>query len=115
TLAGLVWSWRRNRQAVLANPEVALLPPQLSERILLGAVSLIGLIIALFCAARGKLLCPPWKELLVIWSVAWVGALYTFYLHRRAKGQTAVRPVPATEAIMLCALALVCGGWSFTT
>ena len=85
TLAGLVWSWRRNRLAALANPEAVLQAPQRSERILLGAVSITGLAVVLICLARGNLLAPPWKELLVIWCVAWVGSLYTLYLGQRLK------------------------------
>src|SRR5205814_7410432 len=102
-------------QAARANPELGFQPPQKIERILLGAVSILGMGIVLVSLARGKLFTPPWKEMLVIWSVAWVGAIYTFYLHVRLKRKSATRPFPASEAIMLCTLALACAGWSFTT
>src|SRR5207253_7494014 len=95
TLAGLVWSWRRNRLATLANPEVVPQPPQRSERILLGAVSITGLAIVLICLVRGTLLTPPWKELLVIWCVAWVGSLYTLYLGLRRMQPATGRRIPA--------------------
>jgi outer membrane protein assembly factor BamB len=115
TLAGLVWSWRRNRLAALANPEAVLQAPQRSERILLGAVSITGLAVVLICLARGNLLAPPWKELLVIWCVAWVGSLYTLYLGQRLKRSATARQAPAGEAVMLSTLALACGAWSFAT
>ncbi|HEV3117066.1 MAG TPA: PQQ-binding-like beta-propeller repeat protein, partial [Gemmataceae bacterium] len=115
TLGGLVWSWSRNRQAMKLNPEIGLQPPQRVERILLTVVSILGIAIVLFALVRGKLFNPPWKEMLVIWCVAWVGAIYTLYLHARLKHKTATRPYPASEAVMLCTLALACGGWSFTT
>jgi outer membrane protein assembly factor BamB len=115
TLLGVAWSWRRNRAWARANPAAASQPPQRSELIILGTVSVTGLLIVLYCLARGTLFSPPWKDLIVIWSVAWVGALYTLLLRWRANRQIAARSAPATEGIMLWALVFACAGLGFTS
>jgi outer membrane protein assembly factor BamB len=109
TLLGAFWSWHRQRTL----PTLATATPRRSEQVILWLVSLLGLAIVLWCTLHGILLRPPWNSLLVIWSVAWVGTLYTIYLRWAAQRQQKVRP--ATEGVMLWALVFACAGLGATT
>src|SRR5262249_31014371 len=51
----------------------------------------------------------PWRELMILWAVLWVGTLYTFYLGLVKKRG----PLLATEAVMLVALMFTCAVHSF--
>ena len=110
TLAGAVWSWRRYRGSPSAAREAAL-EPRRSEQVILGGVSLVGLVVVLVCLWRGALGRPPWKELLVLWAVTWVGALYVTYLRLGAARRRAFLPA---EEVMLWALVFACAGFGAT-
>ncbi len=110
TLAGAVWSWRRYRGSPPAAREAAL-RPQRSEQVILVGGSLVGLVVVLVCFWRGALGRPPWRELLVLWTVTWVGALYVVYLRLRSTGRRALLPA---EEVMLWALVFACAGFGAT-
>jgi outer membrane protein assembly factor BamB len=107
TLAGAAWSWVRYRAA---KPEdrLAALEPRRSERFILLLVSLAGLLVVGLCSWQGVLLEAPWKESLVIWTVAWVGAVYLVCFGARPK-----LPAP-TEGIMLWTMVFACAGLGAT-
>src|SRR5262249_29252122 len=96
-LAGAVWSWGRYRAASPEERAVARVPRQ-GEKVILGALSVIGLVIIVSCLLRGVLLQPPWKELLAVWVVAWAGALCTLF------ADSASRLALPSESVMLGAL-----------
>ncbi len=102
-LAGIVWSWRRQRRLVPADaPEVR--PIGRGEAILLALASVAGLAGAGWCLADGTWSLPPWRDLLVLCAVPWSGTLYALVV--RGKG---ARRKPEPETVMLGALALACG------
>jgi outer membrane protein assembly factor BamB len=115
SLAGICWSWRRQRALRASNPAAAAVGPRRGECMILWSVSLIGLAIVAWCVRQGTLLNPPWKELLVIWGVAWVGTLYTAGLGFGKKGQSAALALPSTEAVMLWTLTFACAGIAATS
>jgi outer membrane protein assembly factor BamB len=109
TLAGAVCSWLRYRTS---SPEAraAALQPQRSEQVILGGASVVGLAVVLVCLWKGWLWQPPWKELLVLWGVAWIGTLYLMFLHLR----TSRGPAWPAESVMLWALVFACAGFGAT-
>jgi outer membrane protein assembly factor BamB len=112
-LVGAVWSWRRHRAACQAGQAQDMLP-RCSDEIMLGGLSLLGLLIALLTFWQGVLLESPWKELLLIWVVAWAGSLYLLYLRLAAAGRAEGRPARPAEGIMLWALVFACAGLGAT-
>jgi outer membrane protein assembly factor BamB len=99
-LVGAAWSWRHRSGLTQAESMV----PARGEQVLLWLVSVLGLASVLFAATRGTLLTPPGRDLLAVWIVAWVGALWSL----------AARLWPAahrgiwTEPVMLAVLVGVC-------
>ena len=110
TLAGALWSWRRHRAAPPEARTAAALRARRSEKIVLGLFSLVGLAAAGYGWSEGVLFQAPWKELLVMGGVAWVGALYLAYLGFSAND----RPALPAEGVMLWALVLGCAGLGAT-
>jgi outer membrane protein assembly factor BamB len=108
SLLGVIWSWRRNRALAQLTVHPGATPAR-SEQVILWMVSLTGLVVVIFCLFKGTLLLPPWKESLAIWSVAWVGTIYTLGMRWLAARR------PATEGIMLWALVIACAGLGFTS
>lgn len=106
TLAGLAWSWSRNRKAVQAGL-IEEVPPR-GEALVLRVLSLIGLILVPYCFGRGILLDAPWKEFLVMWIVVWAGSLYLLYRSPASSSGPSIRPTLTMEASMLAALAFAC-------
>ncbi len=108
-LAGAVCSWLRYRRSP-PKARATALRPQRIEQVVLGAISLVGLAVVVVCLGRGLLWQPPWKELLVLWGVAWVGAVYLVYRRLRAgRG-----PAWPAEVVMLWATAIACAAFGAT-
>jgi hypothetical protein len=101
-LAGVYWSGRRqpNSTEDAANP-------RRGERVVLWSVSLIGLGVMAWTIRKGLVLSPPWRDFLVIWTVAWAGTLYSVGLSLIRKRQR-TPAVPSTERVMLAALTIAC-------
>lgn len=108
-LVGAIGSWGRYRNRPPDEREVALQPRRI-ELLLLGAASLLGVVIVLACLWHHALGRPPWNESLVIWVVAWVGVLYLLYL-RLTPGR---RPPLPTEVVLLGTMAFACAGFGAT-
>lgn len=106
TLVGLVWSWQRNKTAVLEG-QIEEAPPR-GEAIVLRILSLTGLILVPYCFGRGILLDAPWKELLVMWIVVWAGTLYLLYRPFADSRWPGYKPMLTMETSMLGALAFAC-------
>jgi outer membrane protein assembly factor BamB len=104
--AAALWSWRRYRGAFKANDPMAAVPATRSEIVILALVSLVGLGAMAYCFVMRSLAMPPWRELSVVWFVAWIGAAAIF-LSRRFKLRRAV-----AETAMLSALTLCCAGFA---
>ncbi|HLJ92183.1 MAG TPA: PQQ-binding-like beta-propeller repeat protein [Gemmataceae bacterium] len=102
-LAGMAWSGQRRSQS----EEPA--DSGRAEGILVWCVSLLGLAVVIVGIRQGTVFYPPWRDLLVVWSVAWVGAGYWVVLHLVKRGQPAAT-LPSTERVMLGALTLACAG-----
>jgi outer membrane protein assembly factor BamB len=100
-IAGVVWSWSRYQTAFNANSPIATSPLTPIERLLLGLTSLTGLGVASFCLIKGNILDPPWREIGIVWVVAWAGAISSMC------SQSIKRWIP-TETAMLGALAAAC-------
>jgi outer membrane protein assembly factor BamB len=105
SLAGAWWSaWRYYQVPAEDKPEA--LRPRSSERMLLGLSSLLGLALAGYWSWRGLGLVTPWKELLAMVAVTWIGASYSVCL-QRVIGQSPPRVLP-TEGAMLWSLVVAC-------
>ncbi|MCS6852430.1 MAG: PQQ-like beta-propeller repeat protein [Gemmataceae bacterium] len=105
-LLGLGWSLRRYGKASRGGAEWADRPRR-AEHVLLALVSLAGLATVLSNLIGGVLFEPPWKELLVIWVVAWAGLAWL--LIGRFTTARVVRSLPS-ESVMLAALLCACTG-----
>jgi len=101
-LAGIYWSGRRQPNL----KEDAALPGR-GERVILWSVSLMGLAVVAWCVRKGIVLSPPWKDFLVVWSVAWAGTLYLVGLGLITRRQR-TPALPSTERVMLGALTVAC-------
>jgi outer membrane protein assembly factor BamB len=110
TLAGIYWSWYRRPSLQRTAGD-----PRCSECILLGSLSLIGLAVVAWCIRQGTLSNPPWKDLLAIWAVAWVGTLHAVGIRLARNKHLAVPALPSAEGIMLCTLFLACAGIAATS
>jgi hypothetical protein len=71
SLVGVGWSWRRHRQALRSQPGCSSVIPPRGEQVILGAVGLGTLVLAGYGLARGVLLTPPWRDLLVVFIAVW--------------------------------------------
>jgi outer membrane protein assembly factor BamB len=113
-LGGVFWSWkRRTSDTAEAGVEVPRLRPV--EQVLLGTVSLVGVVIVFLCLRRGTLMQPPWRDLLVLWAVAWVGVLAVLVCGARTVGRAAPGSPPLLEGILLSSLALACASIGVAT
>jgi outer membrane protein assembly factor BamB len=117
TLAGIVWSGRRQRVLSLQNPDSAPPVSRRGEELLLGFCSFLGVGFAIYCLFLRPSLAQPWQELLILCSVPWVGTLYLAYLRvaaGNAQGADAPRSACGspcslgTEGVMLWTFALAC-------
>jgi outer membrane protein assembly factor BamB len=107
TLAGLLWSWRRQPTATPADV------PRGREYAALWVASLLGLAFVGLCLLRrAPLLDDSWrKPALVLWVGVWAGTLYALYL-RRAAGRQAALPA---EGVMLAGMVAGCTALGLTT
>jgi outer membrane protein assembly factor BamB len=103
-IAGTVWSWYRYRIAFAAKSELVALPPTPIERSLLTLTSVIGVGVTSFCLLKGILLDSPWREIAIVWVVAWAGTLSSMCSRMTNRWKA------AAETVMLGALAAVCAG-----
>jgi hypothetical protein len=99
TLVGFCCSWRRQKSTA---------GPSRSEHILLWTVSLFGLAVAASGIWQDSLLNASWRELLIVWSVPWVGIIYVTCLHFIGSAEQPMPARPSTESIMLGALTFAC-------
>jgi outer membrane protein assembly factor BamB len=109
--AGAVWVWRRQRRAKPAD-RLAALTVRLSDELVLGLLSLIGLGVVAYCLWDGRPLLHP---SLVIWTAAWVGTLYPLYLRRAARRVPATPPALTTQGVVLLTVAVACAAYGATT
>jgi outer membrane protein assembly factor BamB len=107
TLAGLLWSWRRQPTATAADV------PRGREYAALWVASLLGLAFVGLCLLRrAPLLDDSWrKPALVLWVGVWAGTLYAVYL-RRSAGRPAAIPA---EGVMLAGMVAGCTALGLTT
>lgn len=107
-LIGAAWSRRRYFAAAAGDAGAALPGP--GETCVLLALSVAGGVMVLWCIAGAKLAASPWRELGILWTVAVVGAGYATWVRWNRKGLDRAKGAPATEFVMLSALALACAG-----
>jgi outer membrane protein assembly factor BamB len=105
SLAGVIWSWRRHRQALRSQPGNSGVRPPRGEQLLLSVAGLAALVLAGYILASGSLLTPPWKDLLAIFVAVWVGAAYTLYLRVTTGNRPGISRLPSMEGVMLLASA----------
>lgn len=97
TLLGAVWSARRYR-TVLSDSHTEDPTPRRAERMILTALSAVGVVVVIFSGLSfsplewqgSSTLASPWKDLLPFWIAAWGGGLYLLYLSMVPKRATAV-------------------------
>src|SRR5437870_5510904 len=77
-IAGVLWSWRRQRRAVPSQLDARPAPQTFNDQMILSGLSLIGLGVVLYLLLRGRFFDAPWKELLLACTVLWSGTLYFF-------------------------------------
>jgi outer membrane protein assembly factor BamB len=107
-LVGTSWSGQRQKKMRTANPDHAVAGPSRGEQIILWTISLAGLAVVTCWLGQESVPSMPWKELLLISIVPWVGSVYVTCLGFIRKRQQTISAWPSTERVLLWALTLVC-------